>query len=219
MADSGWSVVDGVAGGSGGGEDVPVVVCDLFSHVAAEGASGLKCPNGGRLLPGAAPAADVADAPVVDVGAVARSAVASLGVPAPRVRLSPEPQDNEWGALGVGLPIWGWVDDPGSLTQSASAEGIDISLTASRGTVRFDWGDGTVSECTQMSERPAGVDPLTPSPTCGHTYLKRGDYTITVTAEWSVAWSALGQQGEVPLVSNTVTYEMPIREFVTVVIG
>ena len=154
----------------------------------------------------------------VDVAASARSAAASLGVPAPVIGLSPEPSGNRWGALGVGLPIWAWVDDPGSLSASASQDGIDISLSASRGSVTFDWGDGTSSTCTQMVQRPVGVDPLMQSPVCGHAYLKAGDYTITATSSWDVLWQALGQQGRVEL-SSSATYQMPIREFVTVVIG
>lgn len=154
----------------------------------------------------------------VDVAASARSAAASLGVPAPVIGLSPEPSGNRWGALGVGLPIWAWVDDPGSLSASASQDGIDISLSASRGSVVFDWGDGTSSTCTQMVQRPVGVDPLMQSPVCGHAYLKAGDYTITATSSWDVLWQALGQQGRVGL-SSSATYQMPIREFVTVVIG
>ncbi len=157
-------------------------------------------------------------ASVVDVRATAQSAVASLGVPAPAIRLAPEPANNQWGALAVGLPIWVWVDDPGSLGTSTSQDGIDISLNAARSSVTFDWGDGTSSVCTQMLERPAGTDPLMASPACGHAYLKAGDFTITATAAWNVGWQALGQQGQVDL-SSSATYELPIREFVTVVIG
>lgn len=157
-------------------------------------------------------------ASVVDVRATAQSAVASLGVPAPAIRLAPEPANNQWGALAVGLPIWVWVDDPGSVGTSTSQDGIDISLNAARSSVTFDWGDGTSSVCTQMLERPAGTDPLMASPACGHAYLKAGDFTITATAAWNVGWQALGQQGQVDL-SSSATYELPIREFVTVVIG
>lgn len=48
--------------------------------------------------------------------------------------------------------------------------------------------------------------------------MRAGDYTITATSSWDVSWQALGQQGEVGL-SSSATYQMPIREFVTVVIG
>ncbi len=154
----------------------------------------------------------------VDVAAAARSAAASLGVPAPVIGLSPAPSGNQWGALGVGLPIWVWLDDPGSVGSSASQDGIDISLSAVRGSVAFDWGDGTSTVCTQMQERPGGVDPLVPSPVCGHAYMKAGDYTITATSSWEVGWQALGQQGQVSL-SSSGTYQMPIREFVSVVVG
>ncbi len=153
-----------------------------------------------------------------DPAVLAAQAVARLSVPAPAVTISPHPSDNQWQVSAVGLPLWVWADDPGPVTSTVTEQGINIVMQASRGTVTFDWGDGTSSVCNQMRPRPANLDPLTPSPDCGHTYLRRGDYTITATAGWAVTWQALGQSGTLPL-STRATSAIPVREFQSLVVG
>ena len=154
----------------------------------------------------------------VDPGVLAAQAVARLSVPAPAIMISPHPSDNQWGVSAVGLPLWVWADDPGPLTATVTEQGINIVMQANRGSVQFDWGDATSSVCNQMRPRPANLDPLTPSPDCGHTYLRRGDYTITATAGWAVTWQALGQSGTLPL-SSSATSAIPVREFQSLVVG
>lgn len=162
---------------------------------------------------------EAADGPVaLNPAALAAQAVARLSVPAPQISISPHPSGNKWNVLAVGLPIWVWADDPGPITSQVSEQGIDIQLQAIRGSVTFDWGDATTSVCNLMRPRPAGMDPLTPSPDCGHTYLSRGDYTITATAGWAVNWQALGQSGALPL-NSASTVSVPIREFSSLVVG
>ena len=153
-----------------------------------------------------------------DPAVLAAQAVARLSVPAPSITISPHPSDNQWGVSAVGLPLWVWADDPGPVTSTVTEQGINIVMQASRGTVTFDWGDGTSSVCNQMRPRPTNIDPLTPSPDCGHTYLRRGDYTITATAGWAVTWQALGQSGTLPL-SSSATSAIPVREFQSLVVG
>ena len=153
-----------------------------------------------------------------DPAVLAAQAVARLSVPAPSITISPHPSDNQWGVSAVGLPLWVWADDPGPLTATVTEQGINIVMQANRGSVQFDWGDATSSVCNQMRPRPANLDPLTPSPDCGHTYLHRGDYTITATAGWAVTWQALGQSGTLPL-SSSATSAIPVREFQSLVVG
>ena len=153
-----------------------------------------------------------------DPAVLAAQAVARLSVPAPAIMISPHPSDNQWGVSAVGLPLWVWADDPGPLTATVTEQGINIVMQANRGSVQFDWGDATSSVCNQMRPRPANLDPLTPSPDCGHTYLHRGDYTITATAGWAVTWQALGQSGTLPLSTRT-TSAIPVREFQSLVVG
>ena len=154
----------------------------------------------------------------VDPGVLAAQAVARLSVPAPAIMISPHPSDNQWQVSAVGLPLWVWADDPGPVTSTVTEQGINIVMQANRGSVQFDWGDATSSVCNQMRPRPANLDPLTPSPDCGHTYLRRGDYTITATAGWAVTWQALGQSGTLPL-SSSATSAIPVREFQSLVVG
>ena len=162
---------------------------------------------------------DTADGPVATNPAVlAGQAVAQLTVPAPEISIRPHPSDNKWNLLAVGLPIWVWAEDPGPVATAVNEQGIDIQLQANRGSVTFGWGDGTTTVCQLMRPRPASMDPLTPSPDCGHSYQHRGDYTITATAGWAVNWQALDQSGALPLNSSS-TIEVPIREFTAVVVG
>ena len=93
----------------------------------------------------------------VDPGVLAAQAVARLSVPAPAIMISPHPSDNQWGVSAVGLPLWVWADDPGPVTATVTEQGIDIVMQASRGTVTFDWGDGTSSVCNQMRPRPRSL--------------------------------------------------------------
>ena len=153
-----------------------------------------------------------------DPAVLAAQAVARLSVPAPSITISPHPSDNQWQVSAVGLPLWVWADDPGPVTSTVTEQGINIVMQANRGSVQFDWGDATSSVCNQMRPRPANLDPLTPSPDCGHTYLHRGDYTITATAGWAVTWQALGQSGTLPLSTRT-TSAIPVREFQSLVVG
>ncbi|MDI9628669.1 MAG: hypothetical protein QM286_09030 [Acidobacteriota bacterium] len=165
-------------------------------------------------LPDPAPDGAIA----VDPAVLAAQAVARLSVPQPSIVVSPHPSDNQWGVSAVGLPLWVWSADPGPVTSTVTEQGISIAMQASRGSVRFDWGDATSSVCNQMRPRPANMDPLTPSPDCGHTYQRRGDYTITATADWVVSWQALGQSGTLPLTSGATT-SIPVREFQSLVVG
>lgn len=165
-------------------------------------------------LPDPAPDGAIA----VDPAVLAAQAVARLSVPQPSIVVSPHPSDNQWGVSAVGLPLWVWSADPGPVTSTVTEQGINIAMQASRGSVRFDWGDATSSICNQMRPRPANMDPLTPSPDCGHTYQRRGDYTITATADWVVSWQALGQAGTLPLTSGATT-SIPVREFQSLVVG
>lgn len=156
--------------------------------------------------------------PVVDISRAAAEAAASLEVPPPELMIGPDPSMNKWGVLAVGLPVWVWSDDPGPLSTSIEQDGLGVSITADRGAVTIDWGDGTTSVCQTLTPRPVAIDPLTSSPDCGHTYLKKGDYTISATASWNASWQAAGSSGSATL-SSASSYTLPIREFVSVVVG
>ena len=116
------------------------------------------------------------------------------------------------------MPVWVWADGQAPQSTSVNEQGIQIDMTATRGEVSVDWGDGTTTVCASMTPRPPNIEPMTKSPDCGHVYQQAGDYTITVTASWSVVWAALGQTGSVGLESST-GYGLRVGEFVSVVVG
>lgn len=155
---------------------------------------------------------------VVDVATVARNASASLQVPTPVLVVGPDPAANQWGVLAVGLPVWVWADDTGPVSTTVVQDGIQIDMTATRGAISIDWGDGKTSVCNSMTPRPEAIDPLTPSPDCGHSYLVKGDYVIRASASWHVSWQAVGSSGTLGL-SSVGEYPLAIREFSAVVVG
>ncbi|MGI5950251.1 MAG: hypothetical protein ACOX61_00160 [Brooklawnia sp.] len=132
--------------------------------------------------------------------------------------MSPMPSDNKWNALAVGLPLWFWWDHPDQVGTSVNQDDIQITMTAELTSVDFDFGDDQTRNCRTGSSRPAGYHPLVESSTCGHKYLKKGQYTITATGNWAVTWNALGHSGTIPLTS-TATLDAPVSEFVAVVVG
>lgn len=158
------------------------------------------------------------DTPDVDPTPFAARAVAKLTIPEPGVMVDPQPSDNKWNALAVGLPLWFYTDKPAPIHTSVTEDGIQITMTAHRKSIQLDFGDGNTTSCTTGTPRPAGYHPLTPSSTCGHAYMQKGDYTLTATANWEVTWQALGKTGTIPL-STTQTMQLPVSEFAAVVVG
>ena len=157
--------------------------------------------------------------PGIDIAGVVSQASLELGVPAPVVRLGPDPSWNKWKLLAVGLPIWLWTEGIQPQTAATSMEGIDIQMQAVPGGATVDWGDGTVIWCATMTSKTRYTDPLLMSPDCGHKYEHPGDYTITVTQQWIVDWAALNQKGQLQLQSAGTYPNLPIRNFHAVVTG
>ncbi len=105
------------------------------------------------------------------------------------------------GAMGiVGIPTWLWVDNPGRVTWGpATISAGGVSLTARAEAVTWDMGNGDQVRCTSKGTpwaRGMGADP---SPTCGYTYQRQGEYTVTATAHWVARWSGYGRSGAIPL--------------------
>ena len=157
--------------------------------------------------------------PVAGLPEIVSQASLELGVPAPVVRLGPDPSWNQWKLLAVGLPIWLWTEGVQPQTAATSMEGIDIQMQAAPGGATVDWGDGTVIWCATMTSKTRYTDPLLMSPDCGHKYEHPGDYTITVTQQWIVDWAALDQKGQLQLQSVGTYPNLPIRNFHAVVTG
>ena len=140
-----------------------------------------------------------------DVSVLAQRAALSLTVPAPELRIGPDPARNQWNMIPVGFPIWVWTTEANTLTATTTAEGITITMTATRGPTTITFGDGTTLVCRTMTPRPAYLDPPPPSPDCGHTYTATGQHTITATTAWTIQWQALGMTGTVPITRTSAT--------------
>lgn len=133
---------------------------------------------------------------------LARQALAAMNLRAPRIGIAPK---DEPGSVGlVGLPVWMWVADPGDrtwgpTTASASAGGHTVTATATVGKVVWTMGDGTKVTCTTKGTAYTTSLGVRSSPDCGHQYSAMGEYTVTATAYWTVAWSGMGRTGEIAL--------------------
>ncbi|MDN5762675.1 MAG: hypothetical protein L0H41_10210 [Microlunatus sp.] len=136
--------------------------------------------------------------------------------------VGPPPSINKWKTAAVGYPLWIWADgdlDPAPVSRSVS--GLSVTLDADLAKIVYDMGDGTIITCgTGTPWRKGNVPAGTPSPDCGHTYTKpslpEGDYTITATTQWAVAWTAGGQSGTIPFTQTSST-TLPVGEIQTLV--
>lgn len=161
--------------------------------------------------PSAAPGAPVAEgAPAappepsyIDITTIVQTAVANLQLPEPEIHFGPEPSDNEWDMLAVGLPIWFWTGDNAPVDASTTQQGITIQLRATPRATTFDLGDGTILTCASSTPRPKSAEPMAKSPTCGHTWLKADTYTVTATTSWDIEWSVFDARGALVMDRST----------------
>jgi len=156
-------------------------------------------------------------APTIDVAAWAVYAASTPRLPHGTPVIGPDPHNNEWDMLAVGLPVWFWTDDQAAVDATVTMNGIPIQLIADRTRTTFDVGDGTTLSCDTSTPRPADADPMQSSPTCGHTYQRAGTYTVEATTWWSVRWSALGRSGRLS-VPVTATAPLKIGELKSVIV-
>lgn len=148
---------------------------------------------------------------------VAYMAFVKIKLTAPKPGIGPPPSINQWNMAAVGYPLWLWGEgavDPPLVTDSIG--GLYVSLDAEISKMVFSMGDGTKVTCQGPGQKwtrsvPAGAN----SPTCGHVYetpsLPKGEYTVTATTYWSVAWNANGETGVIPFVQSAST-AVPVGE-------
>lgn len=140
--------------------------------------------------------------PPPDPRVLAQQAIRQMGLHAIGVGMAPPPGAGKVGVIG--LPTWMWVADPGPSTtgpqtQTASANGYTVTATATLTDITWSMGDGGSVVCHGASTPYNSSYGRRPSPDCGYTYTKSGDYTVTATSHWQVAWSGIGQSGVIPL--------------------
>lgn len=146
--------------------------------------------------------------PPPDPKVLAQRAIDQMGLRAIKVGMAPPPGVGKIGVIG--LPTWMWVADPGASTTgpqttSASERGFTVTATATLNDVTWSMGDGTSVVCHGAGTPYSKDQGARPSPDCGHTYTKSGDYTVTATSHWNVTWVGIGQSGIIPLTFSTST--------------
>jgi hypothetical protein len=118
----------------------------------------------------------------------------------------------------VGMPAWFWSKDPGPGvgapdTKTTTVKGYTVRATAFLVETVWDTGDDEAKPrivTCGLGVEPVNVRHVKPAPTgCGHTYMKRGDYTITATTHVRVDWSGAGRSGSIPVtVSRSAVYHV-----------
>jgi hypothetical protein len=153
----------------------------------------------------------IEQAPQVDSAVLARSARSKLALPVPAIRTNPDASKTN---LLVTVPVWLWVDSSswGARSTTASVPGMSVAATATATKVVWQLGDATSITCGQGTVWTAGTDPTKASPTCGHTYLKPGNITLSATVTWTVTWTGGGQSGTVPDLTTTAQTNLHVAE-------
>lgn len=144
-------------------------------------------------------------------------AIATLKFPHTPPRIGPSPKINRWKMAAVGYPLWLWADGPthvGPVSETVADLSVSLDATVSRTTFRM--GDGHTVTCAGAGTKWTGaVQPGEKSPSCGHTYtepsLPKGDYTVTATTHWQVAWTINDTSGVIP-VSRSSSTQLPVGE-------
>lgn len=136
------------------------------------------------------------DSEAVDYEGLAARAVARMQIPEAQIVFGPEPSVNEWNAIPVNFPIWLDLGAKRAVSQTVVEDAIRIELSASLANTYWQMGDGSAFSCSAMTTRPSGVqNPPRPSPTCGYTYTRKGDYQVSAISTWQVNWSVNGRSG------------------------
>ncbi|TFE26231.1 ATP/GTP-binding protein [Frankia sp. B2] len=140
-------------------------------------------------------------APTPDPEALAQQARNQLRLAGPAIVMSPVADQL------VRLPTWLWLDPAGwnEVAATAAAGGVSVSAVARPVEVVWTLGDGGTVTCTGPGTPfPAGADPKSGSPDCGHVYQRRsldepgGTFAVTATVRWDVTWAGAGQTGAFP---------------------
>lgn len=146
---------------------------------------------------------------------VAQIARRQLRLPTPRIMANPA------GDQLVNLPTWMWLDRSSwtDVSATASVPGVSVTATARPTSVIWSMGDGSSVTCAGAgSPFPAGGDPKSASPDCGHTYKSSSvgrpaeAFPVTATVQWTVTWSGAGQSGTFPNLSTNASAAFRVAE-------
>lgn len=167
--------------------------------------------------------------------AVRKVVKASLDYHAPRVGVAPNHAGNKLTATEtgtkldsvVGYPIWFWAKGGTQQAHTVTKKLDDLKVTlAIRPThLVVDPGNNDTVTCTGMGtvwKPERATKHPSPSPTCGYTYRKAGDYTVTMTTYWTIHYTV--SDGDDTLKGTehyhgTHTTDLAIGEYQVIVTG
>jgi len=143
-------------------------------------------------------------------------AFARLNLVPPKPVIGPSPDSNPWNMAAVGYPLWLSIDgDPTPPAVSDAVATVHVRLEARVSKVVFHMGDRHSVSCTKLTTTWTRSARGKQSPDCGYTYQKpslpRGNYTVTATTYWSVAWSTSQDSGTIPFIQSNST-QLPVGE-------
>ncbi|MDX2342198.1 hypothetical protein NJC10_11150 [Micrococcus sp. M4NT] len=146
----------------------------------------------------------------VSPGAAAVEVVAQMQLEGIEIGMVPRSVASDPNAMGaVGLPAWMWVKNPneprawGPYTVTREVEGVEVKATATVEYITWDMGNGDQKVChnggTPYNEKYGREE----SPSCGYTYKKTGEYTVSAITTWAVAWEAGGESGVIETITRS----------------
>lgn len=117
----------------------------------------------------------------------------------------------------VGLPVYMWTRDRtwGTDTATATAGAIVETATAKVSKVVWSMGNGEHVVCTSPGTVYEDQFEAAPSPDCGYTYVKPGEYDVTATATYDVAWT--GPDAGTATRARTATVHIRVGEMQAIV--
>lgn len=225
------TVGDGTPGGPGGGGPGgsdpcvwEVIVEDDFAVHVYDADGQVQFSETGRWLQKVCPGVGavavggqfiIPEGGAVDVEALAEEALASVSIPGPAIRTSPELD-----RIYVRVPTWLWVDGTWwhGYQATASAGRVTATVTATPRSSSWTLGDGSTVRCDGpgIAWHPGLPEDAT---SCAHTYTtssagRPGDtFSLSAAVQLDVSWTSnIGQGGTLPAISRTSTQPIVVGE-------
>ena len=134
---------------------------------------------------------------------------------APGIRTSPVA-----GQHLVNLDAWFWTEEWETVSESATAGFVTVTVTAEPSELIIDPGDGSASfTCAGPAEAyDDGAPASSQSSDCTYTYRRAGRFTATATVVYDVSFTSnIGVSGDLPAIDTDASVPLAVRESQAVV--
>lgn len=133
---------------------------------------------------------------LVDPTALAQQALDQMSLAKPNIHLAPTPPQMTY----VGLDTWLWMDQAQftSLTNTVSAGGASVTVTAAPVRAAWDMGDGSGTTCGDAGRPWAKGMTSAERTSCSYAYNRVSDfqpggtYTVSTSLVYQVDWTCAG---------------------------